>query len=167
MKGIDKITNLASIQVFELLVIMEQTNKGYAIADFKYRLIMLEVYRRDKLKLQPITPGWIQENLHVSAPKASKLINKLIRLAYIIKKKDQIDRRITRLIGTPTAMVRFESYLATFLLAMHNSKILKLNDEEKESFSALIFKETDHVPILRGLNSEKLEVLNKVWKNVP
>jgi len=64
-------------------------------------------------------------------------------------------------------MVRFESYLATFLLAMHNSKILKLNDEEKESFSALIFKETDHVPILRGLNSEKLEVLNKVWKNVP
>jgi len=167
MKGIDKITNLASIQVFELLVIMEQTNKGYAIADYKYRLIMLEVYRRDKLKLQPITPGWIQENLHVSAPKASKLINKLIRLAYIIKKKDQIDRRITRLIGTPTAMVRFESYLATFLLAMHNSKILKLNDEEKESFSALIFKETDHVPILRGLNSEKLEVLNKVWKDVP
>ena len=167
MKGIDKITNLASIQAFELLVIMEQTNKGYAIADYKYRLIMLEVYRRDKLKLQPITPGWIQENLHVSAPKASKLINKLIRLAYIIKKKDQIDRRITRLIGTPTAMVRFESYLATFLLAMHNSKILKLNDEEKESFSALIFKETDHVPILRGLNSEKLEVLNKVWKDVP
>jgi len=167
MKGIDKITNLASIQVFELLVIMEQTNKGYAIADYKYRLIMLEVYRRDKLKLQPITPGWIQTNLHVSAPKASKLINKLIRLAYIIKKKDQIDRRITRLIGTPTAMVRFESYLATLLLAMHNSKILKLNDEEKESFSALIFKETDHVPILRGLNSEKLEVLNKVWKDVP
>lgn len=167
MKGIDKITNLASIQVFELLVIMEQTNKGYAIADYKYRLIMLEVYRRDKLKLQPITPGWIQKNLHVSAPKASKLINKLIRLAYIIKKKDQIDRRITRLIGTPTAMVRFESYLATLLLAMHNSKILKLNDEEKESFSALIFKETDHVPILRGLNSEKLEVLNKVWKDVP
>lgn len=167
MKGIDKITNLASIQVFELLVIMEQTNKGYAIADYKYRLIMLEVYRRDKLKLQPITPGWIQENLHVSAPKASKLINKLIRLAYIIKKKDQIDRRITRLIGTPTAMIRFESYLATLLLAMHNSNILKLNDKEKESFSALIFKETDHVPILRGLNSEKLEVLNKVWKNVP
>ena len=96
-----------------------------------------------------------------------KLINKLIRLAYIIKKKDQIDRRITRLIGTPTAMVRFESYLATLLLAMHNSKILKLNDEEKESFSALIFKETDHVPILRGLSSEKLKVLNKVWKNVP
>ena len=167
MKGIDKITNLASIQAFELLVIMEQTNKGYAIADYKYRLIMLEVYRRDKLKLQPITPGWIQENLFVSAPNASKLINKLIKLAYIIKKKDQIDRRITRLIGTPTAMVRFESYLATFLLAMHNSKILKLNDEEKESFSALIFKETDHVPILRGLNSEKLEVLNKVWKDVP
>ena len=167
MKGIDKITNLASIQVFELLVIMEQTNKGYAIADYKYRLIMLEIYRREKLKLQPITPGWIQKNLHVSAPKASKLINKLIKLAYIIKKKDQIDRRITRLIGTPTAMVRFESYLATFLLAMHNSKILKLNDEEKESFSALIFKETDHVPILRGLNSEKLEVLNKVWKDVP
>lgn len=167
MKGIDKITNLASIQIFELLVIMEQINKGYAIADYKYRLIMLEVYRRDKLKLHPITPGWIQKNLHISAPKASKLINKLIRLAYIIKKKDQIDRRITRLIGTPTAMVRFESYLATLLLAMHNSKILKLNDEEKESFSALIFKETDHVPILRGLNSEKLEVLNTVWKNVP
>lgn len=167
MKGIDKITNLASIQVFELLVIMEQTNKGYAIADYKYRLIMLEVYRRDKLKLQPMTPGWIQENLHVSAPKASKLINKLIKLAYIIKKKDQIDRRITRIIGTPTAMVRFESYLATLLLAMHNTKILKLNDKEKESFSALIFKETDHVPILRGLSSEKLEVLNKVWKNVP
>ena len=120
MKGIDKITNLASIQIFELLVIMEQTNKGYAIADYKYRLIMLEVYRRDKLKLQPITPGWIQENLHVSAPKASKLVNKLIKLAYIMKKKDQIDRRITRLIGTPTAIVRFESYLATLLLAMHN-----------------------------------------------
>ena len=83
MKGIDKITNLASIQVFELLVIMEQTNKGYAIADYKYRLIMLEVYRRDKLKLQPITPGWIQENLHVSAPKASKLVNKLIKLTQL------------------------------------------------------------------------------------
>ena len=167
MKTNDKITKLASIQIFELLVIMEQIKKGYAIADYKYRLIMLEVYRRDKLKLHPITPGWIQKNLHISAPKASKLINKLIKLAYIIKKKDQIDRRITRIIGTPTAMVRFESYLATLLLAMHNSKILKLNDEEKESFSALIFKETDHVPILRGLNSEKLEVLNKVWKNVP
>ena len=167
MKGIDKITNLASIQIFELLVIMEQIKKGYAIADYKYRLIMLEVYRRDKLKLHPITPGWIQKNLHISAPKASKLINKLIKLAYIIKKKDQIDRRITRLIGTPSAIVRFESYLATLLLALHKVDILKLDDEEKESFSALIFKETDHVPILRGLNSEKLEVLNKVWKNVP
>jgi hypothetical protein len=62
MKSNDKITNLASIQIFELLVIMEQINKGYAIADYKYRLIMLEVYRRDKLKLQPITPG-LQENL--------------------------------------------------------------------------------------------------------
>ena len=94
MKSNDKITNLASIQIFELLVIMEQINKGYAIADYKYRLIMLEIYRREKLKLQPITPGWIQTNLHVSAPKASKLVNKLIKLAYIIKKKDQIDRRI-------------------------------------------------------------------------
>ena len=167
MKSNDKITNLASIQIFELLVIMEQINKGYAIADYKYRLIMLEVYRRDKLKLQPITPGWIQENLHVSAPKASKLVNKLIKLAYIIKKKDQIDRRITRLIGTPTAMVRFESYLATLLLAMHNSDILKLDDEEKESFSALIFKEADSVPILKGLSPEKLKVLNKVWRDVP
>ena len=167
MKGIDKITNLASIQVFELLVIMEQINKGYAIADYKYRLIMLEVYRRDKLKLQPITPGWIQKNLHVSAPQSSKLINKLIKLAYIIKKKDQIDRRITRLIATPSAIVRFESYLATLLLAMHNSNILKLDDEEKESFSALIFKEADSVPILKGLSSEKLKALNKVWKDVP
>jgi DNA-binding MarR family transcriptional regulator len=88
-------------------------------------------------------------------------------LAYIIKKKDQIDRRITRLIGTPTAIVRFESYLATLLLAMHNSDILKLDDEEKESFSALIFKEADSVPILKGLSPEKLKVLNKVWRNVP
>ena len=64
-------------------------------------------------------------------------------------------------------MVRFESYLATMLLAMHNLNILKLNDEEKESFSALIFKETDHVPILKGLSPEKLKVLNEVWKDVP
>jgi hypothetical protein len=64
-------------------------------------------------------------------------------------------------------MVRFESYLATLLLAMHNSNILKLNDEEKESFSALIFKEADSVPILKGLSPEKLKVLNKVWRNVP
>ena len=48
MKSNDKITNLASIQIFELLVIMEQVNKGYAIADYEYRLIMLEVYRRDR-----------------------------------------------------------------------------------------------------------------------
>ena len=167
MKSNDKITKLASIQIFELLVIMEQINKGYAIADYKYRLIMLEVYRRDKLKLHPITPSWIQKNLHVSAPNASKLINKLIKLAYIIKKKDQLDKRITRLIGTPTAMVRLESYLATLLLAMHDSDILKLDDEEKESFSALIFKESDRVPILKGLSPEKLKVLNKVWKDVP
>ena len=38
MKSNDKITNLASIQIFELLVIMDQINKGYAIADYKYRL---------------------------------------------------------------------------------------------------------------------------------
>lgn len=167
MKSNDKITKLASIQIFELLVIMEQMNKGYVIADYKYRLIMLEVYRRDKLKLHPITPSWIQKNLHVSAPNASKLINKLIKLAYIIKKKDQLDKRITRLIGTPTAIVRFESYLATLLLAMHNSDILKLDDEEKASFSALIFNETDRVPILKELSHEKLKVLNKVWKDVP
>lgn len=167
MKSNDKITKLASIQIFELLVIMEQMNKGYVIADYKYRLIMLEVYRRDKLKLHPITPSWIQKNLHVSAPNASKLINKLIKLAYIIKKKDQLDKRITRLIGTPTAIVRLESYLATLLLAMHNSDILKLDDEEKASFSALIFNETDRVPILKELSHEKLKVLNKVWKDVP
>jgi hypothetical protein len=50
---------------------------------------------------------------------------------------------------------------------MHNSDILKLDDEEKESFSALIFKEADSVPILKGLSPEKLKVLNKVWRNVP
>ena len=94
-------------------------------------------------------------------------LTSLIKDYIVIKKKDQIDRRITRLIGTPIAIVRLESYLATLLLAMHNSDILKLDDEEKESFSALIFKESDIVPILKGLSPRKLEVLNKVWKDVP
>ena len=166
MKSNDKIINLASIQIFELLVIMEQVNKGYAIADYEYRLIMLEVYRRDRLRLKPITPGWVITNLHISSPKTSKLINKLIKMNYLIKHKDKQDRRITRLIGTPTAIVRFESYLATLLLALHKVDILKLDDEEKESFSALIYKEANRVPILKGLSRERLKVLNSLWKDI-
>ena len=85
---------------------------------------------------------------------------------YLIKHKDKQDRRITRLIGTPTAIVRFESYLATLLLALHKVDILKLDDEEKESFSALIYKEANRVPILKGLSPERLKVLNSLWKDI-
>ena len=72
------ITKLASINVFELLVLIEKGKKGNAIADIESRVINLEMYRREKLGLEPITPSWIKKNLYISLPKANKIINKLI-----------------------------------------------------------------------------------------
>ena len=70
----DIITKLASINVFESMVLIEQAKQENAIGDFESRLVNLEIYRREKLKLKPIRPSWVYKNLHVSVPKANNCL---------------------------------------------------------------------------------------------
>lgn len=161
----DIVTKLASINVFELLVFVEQGKKGHAVADIESRIINLEIYRREKLNLQQITPSWITKNLFISAPKANKLINKLIEKGLVRKVKDKVDRRIIRLIATPLAIVRYETYLSTILLAMDTAKIFTLTKKDKEIILGLINNNAD-TPMLKDLDPKKLKVINSLWSKI-
>lgn len=157
---------LTSIHVFELKVLMEQAKKANAIVDIESRLINFEIYRREKLQLQPITPGWVYKNLNISAPKANKIINKLIKNGFVKKVKDNADGRVKRLIATPLAIVRFESYLSTFLLAIDTLGISKLKRKDKENITNLINNDINSMPILEGLEPEKLKMITSLWSKI-
>ena len=157
---------LTSIHVFELKVLMEQAKKANAIVDIESRLINFEIYRREKLQLQPITPGWVYKNLNISVPKANKIINKLIKNGFVKKVKDNADGRVKRLIATPLAIVRFESYLSTFLLAIDTLGISKLKRKDKENITNLINNDINSMPILEGLEPEKLKMITSLWSKI-
>lgn len=159
----DIITKLASINVFESMVLIEQAKQENAIGDFESRLVNLEIYRREKLKLKPIRPSWVYKNLHVSVPKANKIINKLIKKNFVRKVNDSTDGRVKRLIATPLLIVRFETYLSTVLLAMDALEILKLERKDKENILNLINSDVDSMPILKGIDPEKLKIITSLW----
>ena len=65
--------------------------------------------------------------------------------------------------ATPLLIVRFETYLSTVLLAMDALEILKLERKDKENILTLINSDVDSMPILKGIDPEKLKIITSLW----
>ena len=162
----DIITKLASFQASELLILAEQASKGLAVADFKSRTINIEIYRRYRLGLKPISPSWITKNLHVTFPTANRLIDNLVKKGFIHKSNDKFDKRVVRLHATNLAVVRMEQYLATILLGMHTIGVFKLNKSNKKELKDLIIQDSKSSPLLNSLSPDKLKIITELWSSL-
>jgi len=158
----DILTKLATLNSTELLIMVEQAAKRQVVADHESRIINLEIYRRESLKLPPITPSWLIENLYISAPKAGSLLAHLYKQGFIEKNISSIDRRNVEITHTVLGRVRIESYLATLILGMKKIGMLILSKKDKKLVQSAI-NDNPATPLLQSLSENKKKLLTDLW----
>ena len=158
----DILTKLATLNSAELLIMVEQAAKRQVEADYESRIINLEIYRRESLKLPPITPGWMTENLYISSPKVGTLLAHLYKNGFIEKNMGSIDRRNVEITHTVLGRVRIESYLATFILGMEKIGMLILSKKDKKLVQSAI-NDNPATPLMQSLSENKRKLLTDLW----
>ncbi len=159
----DLLTKLVSVQTMELLMLKDLAHKDAVVSDPDSRFITLEIYRRHRLGLKPLTPGVVSKNLNISLPTVIKLINNLIVLGFIIKRTNKVDKRSTDLIATNTLIVRIEDYLSTMLIGMNAIKLMRLTATEKDELKSMMSGEPNSAPLFKALSSKYLANLTALW----
>ena len=160
----DIFTKLATINTTELLFMVEMASKKNGIADYESRIINLEIYRRESLKLAPITPRWLKDSLHISTPKIIKLLGRLEGYGFIKKTPSSIDRRSVEITHTVLGRIRIESYLSTILLGMESINMLVLSEKDKKLVQSAI-NDNLEIPILKGMSNSKKKLLLELWSH--
>ena len=109
---------------------MMQFFRGF-ITDTESRLIVYEVYCRDRDGLDPVNVKWVEKQLEVSFPTAYKIIEKLISEGMLIKSRGSKDKRSFTLHPTNALKEGIKTYTMMWLEKAIELELIEMSDKEK------------------------------------
>ena len=148
---------LSELRVFNMM----QFFRGF-ITDTESRLIVYEVYCRDRDGLDPVNVKWVEKQLEVSFPTAFKIIEKLINEGFLKKSRGAKDKRSFTLHPTNALKEGIKAYTIMWLEKAIELDLIQINDEEKKE----LYK---HVKIKSGVpkfDEFTLELQSKLHKDL-
>ena len=130
---------LSELRVFNMM----QFFRGF-ITDTESRLIVYEVYCRDRDNAEPINVKWVEQQLEVSFPTAFKIIEKLINEGFLKKSRGAKDKRSYALHPTNALKEGIKTYTMMWLEKAIELDLIQMTDKEKKE----LYK---HVKIKAGV----------------
>ena len=130
---------LSELRVFNMM----QFFRGF-ITDTESRLIVYEVYCRDRDNAEPINVKWVEQQLEVSFPTAFKIIEKLINEGFLKKSRGAKDKRSYTLHPTNALKEGIKTYTMMWLEKAIELDLIQMDDKEKKE----LYK---HVKIKAGV----------------
>ena len=118
---------LSELRVFNMM----QFFRGF-ITDTESRLIVYEVYCRDRDNAEPINVKWVEQQLEVSFPTAFKIIEKLIKEGFLKKSRGAKDKRSYTLHPTNALKEGIKTYTMMWLEKAIELDLIKMDDKEKK-----------------------------------
>ena len=118
---------LSELRVFNMM----QFFRGF-ITDTESRLIVYEVYCRDRDNAEPINVKWVEQQLEVSFPTAFKIIEKLINEGFLKKSRGANDKRSYTLHPTNALKEGIKTYTMMWLEKAIELDLIKMDDKEKK-----------------------------------
>ena len=118
---------LSELRVFNMM----QFFRGF-ITDTESRLIVYEVYCRDRDNAEPINVKWVEQQLEVSFPTAFKIIEKLINEGFLKKSRGAKDKRSYTLHPTNALKEGIKTYTMMWLEKAIELGLIQMDDREKK-----------------------------------
>ncbi len=118
---------LSELRVFNMM----QFFRGF-ITDTESRLIVYEVYCRDRDNAEPINVKWVEQQLEVSFPTAFKIIEKLINEGFLKKSRGANDKRSYTLHPTNALKEGIKTYTMMWLEKAIELDLIQMTDKEKK-----------------------------------
>ena len=135
-----------SYQELRLLVTQFRAHEK-VITDIHERFLIYEAYKRYYEQSEPYTMKWAEQTLMLSFPKIYSMVQKLIKLGYLKRRKSIDDKRIIFLEATNQLIDGVDLY--------EDMKLNELNALGLTTFSA------KDKPSLSDFNSKTVEPLRK------
>ena len=124
---------LSELRVFNMM----QFFRGF-ITDTESRLIVYEVYCRDRDNSEPINVKWVEQQLEVSFPTAFKIIEKLINEGFLKKSRGANDKRSYTLHPTNALKEGIKTYTMMWLEKAIDLDLIQMTDKEKKELYKLV-----------------------------
>ena len=137
-----------SYQELQLLVTQFRSQKD-VITNIHERFLIYEAYKRYYEKSDPYTMKWAEQTLMLSFPKIYSMVQKLIKLGYLKRKRSTDDKRIIFLEATNRLIDGVNLY-----------EDMKLNELNMLGLTTQIAKDK---PSLSEFNSKTAESLRKKY----
>ena len=118
---------LSELRLFNMM----QFFRGF-ITDTESRLIVYEVYCRDRDNAEPINVKWVEQQLEVSFPTAFKIIEKLINEGFLKKSRGAKDKRSYTLHPTNALKEGIKTYTMMWLEKAIELDLIQMDDREKK-----------------------------------
>ena len=118
---------LSELRLFNMM----QFFRGF-ITDTESRLIVYEVYCRDRDNAEPINVKWVEQQLEVSFPTAFKIIEKLINEGFLKKSRGAKDKRSYTLHPTNALKEGIKTYTMMWLEKANELDLIQMTDKEKK-----------------------------------
>jgi len=135
-----------SYQELQLLVTQFRAQES-VITDIHERFLIYEAYKRHDEKSDPYTMKWAEQTLMLSFPKIYSMVQKLIKLGYLKRRRSIDDKRIIFLEATSQLIDGVDLY-----------EDMKLNELNALGLTAFSAKDR---PSLSDFNSKTAEPLRK------
>lgn len=135
-----------SYQELRLLVTQFRAHEK-VITDIHERFLIYEAYKRHYEQSEPYTMKWAEQTLMLSFPKIYSMVQKLIKLGYLKRRKSIDDKRIIFLEATNQLIDGVDLY--------EDMKLNELNELGLTTFTA------KDRPSLSDFNSKTAESLRK------
>ena len=118
---------LSELRVFNMM----QFFRGF-ITDTESRLIVYEVYCRERDGDEPVNVKWVEQQLEVSFPTAFKIIEKLINEGFLKKSRGAKDKRSYTLHPTNALKEGIKTYTMMWLEKAVELDLIQMTDKEKK-----------------------------------
>tara|TARA_B100000927_G_scaffold151712_1_gene122278 strand:- start:47 stop:544 length:498 start_codon:yes stop_codon:yes gene_type:complete len=118
---------LSELRVFNMM----QFFRGF-ITDTESRLIVYEVYCRERDGDEPVNVKWVEQQLEVSFPTAFKIIEKLINEGFLKKSRGAKDKRSYTLHPTNALNEGIKTYTMMWLEKAVELDLIQMTDKERK-----------------------------------
>ena len=146
---------LSELRVFNMM----QFFRGF-ITDTESRLIVYEVYCRDRDELDPVNVKWVEQKLEVSFPTAFKIIEESISEGFLKKSRGAKDKRSYTLHPTNALKEGIKTYSMMWLEKAIELDLIQMTDEQKNELYKHVKIKAD-VPKLDEFTKELQSKLHK------
>ena len=123
-----------SYQELQLLVTQFRSQED-VITDIHERFLIYEAYKRHFEKTNPYTMKWAEQTLMLSFPKIYSMIQKLVKLGYLRRRRSNNDKRIVFLEATNKLIDGVSLYEDMKLNELYFLGLTKHRAEDKPSLS--------------------------------